>query len=64
MLDAVRRNLSLREPWGVFFFHPFVDPALLREVVDGLRAMGFQFVNPAQVSVAADAGPAILETVR
>lgn len=48
LLDAARRNLALREPWAVFYFHPFVDVSYLQQVVTGLRAMGYQFVSPAQ----------------
>ena len=52
LLDAAARNLALREPWAAFYFHPYLDLALLQEVVEGLRELGYEFVNGTAVFAA------------
>jgi uncharacterized protein YdaL len=46
IIDAAARNLVVRDGVVGFYFHPFFDIELLRETVNGIRALGYTFVNP------------------
>lgn len=37
-------NLAVRESTASFFFHPYLDPAYLEDVVDGITQLGYEFV--------------------
>lgn len=45
MLASARRNLVLREAWAGFFYHWYLPPDELRLLVEGLEAMGYEFVS-------------------
>lgn len=36
----------VRDGWLGFFFHPYLDPELLRTAVQGVKAKGYTFINP------------------
>jgi hypothetical protein len=39
----------VRDGFASFYFHPFFDLSMLRETVDGIRALGYTFVSPASL---------------
>ena len=43
ILDAARLNLVVRDGYASFFFHPFMNQVYLKEVVKGLKSMGYKF---------------------
>ena len=45
MARDARTNLAVRDGFAAGFFHSFVDHALLEELVDSLRAMGYTFLD-------------------
>ena len=49
IIDRAARNLVVRDGFASFFFHSFLDPALLIETLDGITALGYRFVSPAEV---------------
>lgn len=44
LIDNAERNLVVRESTASFFFHPFLDPQYLADVVDGVEDLGYTFV--------------------
>jgi uncharacterized protein YdaL len=44
MLYQARLNLAVRDSWASFFFHWYQDIRALKELVRGLKAMGYEFV--------------------
>lgn len=44
IIDGARANLVVRESTASFFFHPFLDVALLDEAVQGIKDLGYTFV--------------------
>src|SRR5207247_2859335 len=44
MIRIARRNKVVRDGWASGFFHPFLDLALLRELVQGIKAEGYTYV--------------------
>lgn len=49
LIRRARAQLVVRDGVAAFFFHPFLDPALLTETVDGIRALGYEFVRAESV---------------
>jgi uncharacterized protein YdaL len=47
IIRAAEKNLVVRDGFASFYFHPFFDLSLLRETIDGIRALGYTFVSPA-----------------
>ena len=45
ILAAARRNLVMHDAFASFYHHPFLDIALLKETVRGLKAEGYTFVS-------------------
>jgi len=45
--DKLRK--VVRDPIGSFYYHTFLGVDYLREVVDGMRAQGWEFVSPCSV---------------
>lgn len=43
ILDAARLEYQVRDGYASFFFHPFIDVKYLRQIIDGLKAMGYTF---------------------
>jgi len=44
LIRAARKNLAVRDGWANAFFHPFLDISYLRELVRGIRALGYSYV--------------------
>jgi uncharacterized protein YdaL len=49
IIDAARRGLAVRDGVAGFFYHPSLGTGKLREIVRGLRGLGYDFVNPQDV---------------
>jgi uncharacterized protein YdaL len=45
LLEGAKANLAVRDGFAAFFFHPFVEPALLAALVDGIQGMGYTFID-------------------
>lgn len=45
MIADARATLSVRDGFAASFFHAFVDVALLEELVDSVRAMGYTYMD-------------------
>lgn len=50
ILAAGQAELAVRDGFATFFYHPFEGVSALQQIVEGLRAQGWTFVNPAQVA--------------
>jgi uncharacterized protein YdaL len=44
LIRAARKNLAVRDGWASGFFHPFLDVSYLRELVLGIKALGYSYV--------------------
>jgi uncharacterized protein YdaL len=44
LIATARRNLVVRDGVASFFYHPFLGTGYLRQVVEGIRALGYRFV--------------------
>ncbi|AKK02424.1 DUF2334 domain-containing protein [Corynebacterium epidermidicanis] len=44
LVDNAAKNQVVRQATASFFFHPFLDTALLAEIVDGIEGLGYEFV--------------------
>lgn len=44
IIDNAELNLAVRESTASFFFHPYLDPAYLEDIVDGITKLGYEFV--------------------
>jgi uncharacterized protein YdaL len=49
IIDAARAQFVIRDGVVGFFFHPFLRLALLRETINGIRRLGYEFVSPASL---------------
>jgi uncharacterized protein YdaL len=49
IINAAQKNLVVRDGFASFYFHPFFDLSLLRDTVNGIRALGYTFVSPASL---------------
>ena len=45
ILKDADNGLVVRDGWGSFFFHTFLDLNLLKDIVDGLKKQGYHFVS-------------------
>ncbi len=45
IVQTARRNLVVRDGFASFFFHPIYDVAVLRVIVQGIKAAGYTFVG-------------------
>lgn len=43
IIDAARLNLSVRDGYASFFFHPFIDVKYLKRIITELKDMGYVF---------------------
>ncbi|MDB5048244.1 MAG: hypothetical protein JWO30_1315 [Fibrobacteres bacterium] len=43
LLRFAKNNLAVRDGFASFFFHPWIDRKVLKELVTGVRAMGYEF---------------------
>jgi uncharacterized protein YdaL len=45
ILTGAKAGLAVRDGFASCFFHAFVDPALLEEIVDGVQALGYTYMD-------------------
>ncbi|MBN2028679.1 DUF2334 domain-containing protein [bacterium] len=45
MIANAEKNLAIRDGFASFFFHPFVDLNVLKELVKGIQDLGYTFAN-------------------
>ena len=45
MIRAAQANLAVRDGWASSYFHPFLDIEYLRQVVQGVKALGYTYVS-------------------
>lgn len=45
IINRAKKIKVVRDGWAGFFFHPYLDPELLRSAVRGVKAEGFTFVK-------------------
>jgi uncharacterized protein YdaL len=50
ILAAARASLVVTDATASFFYHPFLGLDQLRQVVEGIQAMGYRFVSPAEAA--------------
>ena len=55
LIATARRNLVVQDGFASFFYHWYEDPERLRQIVRGLKALGYTFVTPTQVVAGAPA---------
>lgn len=41
-----RKNLVIRDGFASFFYHPFLGTEGLGRIIDGIKALGYEFVSP------------------
>lgn len=49
IIDAAKLNLAVRDGFASFFYHPYYPLSPLKQIVDGIRGLGYTFVDPAGV---------------
>jgi uncharacterized protein YdaL len=45
IIRAATANLAVRDGWASSYFHPFLDIEYLRQVVQGVKALGYTYVS-------------------
>ena len=45
ILDAAEKITAVRDGMAGFFFHPWIDIGVLKRIVDGMRSMGYEFID-------------------
>jgi uncharacterized protein YdaL len=45
IVESAHSNRVVRDGFASFFFHPIYDVAILREIVEGIKAQGYTFVS-------------------
>jgi uncharacterized protein YdaL len=45
LISYAKVNLSVRDGFASAFFHPFLDPDLLKQLIDGLQKLGYTFID-------------------
>nr|HPI73540.1 polysaccharide deacetylase family protein [bacterium] len=50
LLQAARNHLALRDGIASFFFHPFVDLNVLKDIIPRMKQMGYRFTDPRHTS--------------
>lgn len=44
MIRAARKNLVVRDGWASAFFHPYLNISYLKQIVSGIKKLGYKFV--------------------
>jgi len=47
ILKTAHSNRVVRDGFASFYFHPYYDLAVLKQIVAGIKAEGYSFVSPA-----------------
>lgn len=50
LVASAKANLAVRDGVASFFYHPYYGTAPLQQTVDGIRALGYTFVAPADLN--------------
>ncbi len=50
LLKAAQNNLAIRDGVVSFFFHPFVELSVLKDIVKGIKKFGYTFTSPRYTS--------------
>ncbi|MGA2296872.1 MAG: DUF2334 domain-containing protein [FCB group bacterium] len=45
ILKGAKTNLYVRDGFAAFFFHPFLDLDLLKDLVEGIQKLGYTFID-------------------
>ncbi|MCU7523894.1 MAG: DUF2334 domain-containing protein [Ignavibacteria bacterium] len=45
IIKGAKVNLNVRDGFAACFFHSFLDVSLLKELVDGVRALGYNYID-------------------
>ena len=51
IIAGAKANLIVRDGFASCFFHAFVDPALLKEIVEGVEALGYTYMDVRDLSL-------------
>ena len=43
IIEFAEKNMAIRDGFASFFFHPFVPIDVLKDIVNGIQALGYQF---------------------
>ncbi|MGH2753420.1 MAG: DUF2334 domain-containing protein, partial [Actinomycetota bacterium] len=46
LIRRARLNLAVRDGFASFFYHPHLGVDLLRQTIEGIKGMGYEFVSP------------------
>ncbi|HTO95289.1 MAG TPA: polysaccharide deacetylase family protein, partial [Bacteroidota bacterium] len=49
IIASANVNLAVRDGFASHFFHAFVDPALLEQIVDGVQALGYTYKDVKEI---------------
>jgi uncharacterized protein YdaL len=49
LIEAAETNLVVRDSIASFFFHPFLNVSILKEIVEGVKARGYTFVDVSSI---------------
>ncbi|GAA0662811.1 polysaccharide deacetylase family protein [Kitasatospora atroaurantiaca] len=49
MINSAKLNLTVRDGFASFFYHPYYGLNALKQTVTGIKALGYTFVSPASV---------------
>ncbi|MBH1936317.1 polysaccharide deacetylase family protein [Streptomyces sp. AV19] len=50
LIASAKANLAVRDGVASFFYHPYYGTGPLKQTVDGIRALGYAFVAPAELN--------------
>ena len=50
IVESARLNLVVRDGFASFFFHAYLGPTQLKQIVPPIKAMGYEFVSPASLA--------------
>ena len=45
ILEGARKNLYVRDGYATAFFHPFMPIGLLKQIIDGIRDLGYTYID-------------------
>jgi hypothetical protein len=46
IIAAAKTMLAISGGWASFYFHPYIPAADLTQIINGIKALGYTFVNP------------------
>ncbi|MCD9142212.1 DUF2334 domain-containing protein [Streptomyces albireticuli] len=50
LIASAKANLAVRDGVASFFYHPYYPVAPLKQTIEGMRALGYTFVGPADLT--------------